>query len=162
MYTKGFLRNYGTFLGLDPEYLVDLYRLETGRKWGGRAPIGCAAAAHPRATLRAFVVTPGAIAAAMLTVAVVAFVGYLVYEFVTFARTPDLQLTDPAGDVANYHELEYTIEGTTEPNATVTVDGREQQPGRDGGCQRRLQRHGAPRAGIERVHHRRHRSGDAA
>ena len=29
VYTKGFLRNYGTYLGLDPEYLIDLYRLET-------------------------------------------------------------------------------------------------------------------------------------
>ena len=29
VYTKGFLRNYGLYLGLDPEYLVDLYRLES-------------------------------------------------------------------------------------------------------------------------------------
>ena len=29
VYTKGFLRNYGAYLGLDPEYLIDLYRLET-------------------------------------------------------------------------------------------------------------------------------------
>ena len=28
VYTKGFLRNYGAYLGLDPEYLIDLYRLE--------------------------------------------------------------------------------------------------------------------------------------
>ena len=123
VYTKGFLRNYGTFLGLDPEYLIDLYRLETA----GNGVAERLSPAPPRPIRvrrsRAFVVTPGAIAAAILTVAVVAFVGYLVYEFVTFARTPDLQLTSPAGDVANYHELEYTIEGTTAPNATVTVDG---------------------------------------
>jgi cytoskeleton protein RodZ len=29
VYTKGFLRNYGSYLGLDPEYLIDLYRLES-------------------------------------------------------------------------------------------------------------------------------------
>src|SRR5215207_10770380 len=28
VYTKGFLRNYGAYLGLDPEYLIDLYRIE--------------------------------------------------------------------------------------------------------------------------------------
>ena len=28
VYTKGFLRNYGLYLGLDTEYLIDLYRLE--------------------------------------------------------------------------------------------------------------------------------------
>ena len=30
VYTRGFLRNYGLYLGLDPEYLIDLYRLESG------------------------------------------------------------------------------------------------------------------------------------
>ncbi len=123
VYTKGFLRNYGSYLGLDPEYLVDLYRLETAGNGVAERP----SPAPPRPMnvrrARAFVVTPGAIAAALLTVVVLAFVGYLVYEFVTFARTPDLQLTSPAGDVANYHELEYTITGTTVPNAQVTIDG---------------------------------------
>ncbi len=123
VYTKGFLRNYGQFLGLDPEYLIDLYRLETSESAVPQRP----SAAPPRPMTvrraRAFVVTPGAIAAAILTVAVVAFVGYLVYEFVTFARTPDLQITSPAGDVANYRELKYTIEGKTVANGQVTVDG---------------------------------------
>src|SRR4029078_6854800 len=34
VYTRGFLRNYGLYLGLDPEYLIDLYRLARG---GSRA-----------------------------------------------------------------------------------------------------------------------------
>jgi cytoskeletal protein RodZ len=41
VYTKGFLRNYGAYLGLDTEYLVDLYRLES------------AAAASERPTVQA-------------------------------------------------------------------------------------------------------------
>jgi cytoskeletal protein RodZ len=122
VYTKGFLRNYGQFLGLDPEYLIDLYRLETSESVVPERP----AAAPPRPLkvrrARALVVTPGTMAAAILTVAVVAFVGYLVYEFVTFARTPDLQITSPVGDIST-DQLSYTITGTTVPNATVTVDG---------------------------------------
>ena len=31
VYTKGFLRNYGAYLGLDTEYLIDLYRLESSQ-----------------------------------------------------------------------------------------------------------------------------------
>jgi hypothetical protein len=34
VYTKGFLRNYGSYLGLDPEYLIDLYRLESNNVVG--------------------------------------------------------------------------------------------------------------------------------
>ena len=47
VYTKGFLRNYGAYLGLDPEYLIDLYRLEaTGRH--RRAPRAARPAAADR------------------------------------------------------------------------------------------------------------------
>jgi cytoskeletal protein RodZ len=127
VYTKGFLRNYGHYLGLDPEYLTDLYRLETNGTGVERA-----SPAPPRPITirrpRALVVTPGAIAASLLTVAVIAFVGYLAYEFVTFARTPDLRIDHPAGDVAAYRQTSYTISGVTEPNSTITVDGLRENP----------------------------------
>ena len=68
VYTKGFLRNYGTFLGLDPEYLVDLYRLETRlvtrRSSAAARPPRPSAFARPGPSS----LTPGAIAAAILTV----------------------------------------------------------------------------------------------
>jgi cytoskeletal protein RodZ len=122
VYTKGFLRNYGLYLGLDPEYLIDLYRLETGAISPERVRT-----APPRALAtrraRALVLTPGAIFAAILTVGVFLFVGYLGYEFVTFARTPDLRVTDPAGNIASWGELTYMIRGMTEPNSRVTIDG---------------------------------------
>jgi len=126
VYTKGFLRNYAHSLGLDPEYLTDLYRLETT----GAAEPSVASPPRPMRArrARALVVTPGAIAAAILTVAVVAFIGYLGYEFVTFARTPDLRVIQPAGDVAGYRLNEYTISGLTEPNSRITVDGLRENP----------------------------------
>jgi cytoskeletal protein RodZ len=127
VYTKGFLRNYGLYLGLDPEYLVDLYRLELGS-----AVDRPAAPVPPRPIAarqgRSLVVTSGAVAAVILTVLVVAFVVYLVAEFVTFARTPDLRITDPAGDVVSYTGMEYAIHGVTEPRSTITTEGLRQNP----------------------------------
>ena len=127
VYTKGLLRNYGLYLGLDPEYLVDLYRLESG------APLDRPTSAiRPRPVAerqaRPFVVSSGAVVAAILSVLVLAFVVYLVAEFVTFARTPELRITDPAGDVAGYGSLEYTIRGVTEPDSTITTEGLRQNP----------------------------------
>lgn len=128
VYTKGFLRNYGLYLGLDPEYLIDLYRLESATPQADRRR----PAPPPRPITvrrsRAFVLTPGAVAAALLTVAVVAFVYYLGRELITFARTPELRVTDPAGDVAAYHELEYTVRGVAPPNSRITVDGLTENP----------------------------------
>jgi cytoskeletal protein RodZ len=127
IYTKGFLRNYGLYLGLDPEYLVDLYRLELGSAVDRPAvPVPPRPIAARQG--RSLVVTSGALVAVILTVLVVAFVVYLVGEFVTFARTPDLRVSDPAGDVASYSGMEYTIRGVTEPNSTITTEGLRQNP----------------------------------
>ena len=106
VYTKGFLRNYGAYLGLDPEYLIDLYRLETlGRH--RRAPDQRRAPPRPIAVRRraAFVVTPGAVAARDPDRP-----GRrprrhgIGYEFVNFARTPELRIVAPAGDVSAHTE----------------------------------------------------------
>ena len=127
IYARGLLRNYGLYLGLDPEYLIDLYRLESGTAVERPA---MPSARRPMAARqgRSLVVSSGAIAAAILTVLVVAFVVYLVGELVTFARTPDLRITDPAADVVGWEGDEYTIHGITEPNSTITTDGLRQNP----------------------------------
>ena len=128
VYTRGFLRNYGAYLGLDGEELIDLYRLETA----GAAPErqGLPAPPRPLATrrARAFVVTPNAILAAILTIAVGGFFAYLGYQLITFARMPDLRITDPPGNVNGYTADEITIRGETEPNAKVTVGNLTENP----------------------------------
>ncbi|MDQ4035077.1 MAG: DUF4115 domain-containing protein [Chloroflexota bacterium] len=128
VYTKGFLRNYGAYLGLDPEYLIDLYRLESAAGAAER-PVP---PSPPRPIAvrrrRTFVVTPGAVAAAILTILVGAFVAWLGYEFVNFARTPELRIVEPAGDVAAHTGESITIRGITAANATITVSGLPENP----------------------------------
>src|SRR5215212_10316985 len=73
VYTKGFLRNYGAYLGLDPEYLVDLYRLESAQPSTERLSVP----APPRPIAnrrRSLIVTPGAIWAALLTAVVLGII----------------------------------------------------------------------------------------
>ena len=128
VYTKGFLRNYGAYLGLDGEYLVDLYRLESAAPTTERPTVHAPPRPIAARRSRALVVTPGAIMGALLTVGVAIFIVYLVAEFVTFARTPALVVTQPAGNVAGYDEMEYLIVGVTEPNSRITVDGLRENP----------------------------------
>jgi cytoskeletal protein RodZ len=127
VYTKGFLRNYGAYLGLDPEDLIDLYRIET-----------TAAVERPRVPTpprpiagrrnRAFVLTPGAIFGALLTIGVGAFIAYLAFEIINFARTPELRITQPPGNVSDHRGDEIVIRGATAPNARVTVDNLRENP----------------------------------
>jgi cytoskeletal protein RodZ len=128
VYTKGFLRNYGAYLGLDTEYLVDLYRLESAQVAPERLTVPTPPRPIASRKARAFVLTPGAVVAALLTVGVGVFVVYLGTEFATFARTPELRITDPVGDVAGYQGTAYTIRGVTEPNSRVTVSGLPENP----------------------------------
>ncbi len=129
VYTKGFLRNYGTYLGLDTEYLIDLYRIESATAAGQR-PARPAAPPRPLGArrTRAFVVTPGAVVAAILTIIVGGFVAYLGFQLVTFARTPELRIVEPPGTVNGHTELEITVRGVTEPNATVEVSNLPENP----------------------------------
>lgn len=122
VYTKGFLRNYGSYLDLDTDYLVDLYRLESSAAAVERPTVQAPPQPITKRRGRAFVITPGAVIAALLTVGVALFIVYLVSELVTFAGTPDLRITDPAGNVSGYDGEEYLFRGVTEPNAHVTAE----------------------------------------
>lgn len=127
VYSKGFLRNYGAYLGLDPEYLIDLYRLETTATADRpSAPTPPRPLAGRRS--RAFVVTPGAVVAGILTILVGAFIAYIGYGLVNFARTPELRITEPPGNVSNHRELSITIRGITAPNAAVRVSNLTENP----------------------------------
>lgn len=128
VYARGFLRTYATYLGLDPDAMTALYRLETRRPTdrSRRPPARVRAMGSPQP--RAFVLAPGAVAAAVLTVLVGALVAYLAYQLITFARTPELRVIDPAGDVRGHTESSIVIRGITEPNARVSVSGLAENP----------------------------------
>ena len=128
VYTKGFLRNYGAYLGLDPEYLIDLYRLETSASAVERP--GTQAPSRPISVRRrrTFVVTPGAVVAAILTIVVGALVAWIGYQFVNFARMPGLQIVEPVGDVSAHADQTITIRGITAPNATISITGLPENP----------------------------------
>jgi len=127
VYTRGFVRNYALYLGLDPELCLDLYRLEATPDEGRRAPV---APLRPIDVRRggALILTPTRLATAGLIVLVVAFVGYLAYQFLTFAATPDLTVTDPATDLAAFAGTSYVLRGETVPDAQIDVDGLRENP----------------------------------
>lgn len=128
VYTRGFLRNYGAYLGLDPDELVDLFRIETATATAVERPRTPAPRPLAGRRSRAFVVTPGALLAAILTIVVGAVIAYLAFEIITFARIPELRVTDPPGNVNGYTRDQITIRGVTAPNATVTVANLRENP----------------------------------
>jgi cytoskeletal protein RodZ len=86
VYTKGFLRNYALYLGLDPEEVVAQWR----RERGDIAPVktvltGPRPIAQPRPGLQ---FSPGIIVAALLTILIVAVGAWLGLQVMRFAKPP--------------------------------------------------------------------------
>jgi cytoskeletal protein RodZ len=126
VYTKGFLRNYAIYLGLDPEDVLRQWRRERGE--GPSEPI-VVVPAGLEAPRQAFTIGRGTIIAVLLAVGVVAFVVYLVMQLVRFSQPPNVAVTDPLAAVTQVDAgaSSYTLRGTSLPGATVAIDtpGRE-------------------------------------
>jgi cytoskeleton protein RodZ len=130
VYTRGFVRIYARYLGLDPEWCLDLYRLEThADPRSPRAPAvpvtARPGAVEPRG---ATLITTSRLIRVGLLFLVVALVAYIAYQFLTFAGTPALAVTDPPADIAAYDSMAYLVRGETEPNAEITVSGLPENP----------------------------------
>jgi len=127
VYTKGFLRNYALYLGLDPEDVLAQWRRERGD--GKEQPPAIVVPRPISAPRKGMTFSPGIVVAALLTVVIVAFGVYLGLQVLRFTKPPTIALTQPATAVIDVDEATttYTLEGTTLPGATVSIatPGRE-------------------------------------
>ncbi|OGO57050.1 MAG: hypothetical protein A2V85_04445 [Chloroflexi bacterium RBG_16_72_14] len=128
VYTKGFLRNYALYLGLDPEDVIRQWKRERGDAAIPAEPV--LAVPKPLAAPRqGLTFSPVIIVAALLTVLIGVFAVYIGIQLVRFAKPPTLAVTNPSQAVINVAEdtTSYTLRGTSIPGATITI----QVPGRD-------------------------------
>jgi cytoskeletal protein RodZ len=127
VYTKGFLRNYALYLGLDPDDVLLQWRRERGG--GKEAPTVIAVPRPIAAPRKGLTFSPSLVVFALLTIAVLAFGAYLGVQLLRFAKPPVLAVTSPATAVIEVDEdaTQYVLRGTTAPAATVTIS----TPGRD-------------------------------
>src|SRR3954469_16392017 len=110
VYTKGFLRNYAVYLGLDAEEFVRQWKHERGDT---RMPAE-AVLAVPRpleAPRRSLTFSPVLVVAALLTVLIGVFAVYIGVQLVRFAKPPTIAVTTPATAVLDVAEdaTEYTL-----------------------------------------------------
>ena len=121
VYTKGFLRNYAIYLGLDAEDVLRQWRRERGDQVAP-APVVVPPLPLPEPA-RPMSFSPTIIVAALMTVGVVIFGIYLASQLLRYARPPELAVTSPAQAVVELDEgtTSYRVSGTATAGATVTV-----------------------------------------
>ena len=121
VYTKGFLRNYALYLGLDPDEVLDQWRRERGDTKDASPVL-----AVPRpimAPRQGLTFSPSLIVFALLTIGVLAFAAYLGVQLLRFAKPPTIAVTDPAAAVVTVDDTAttYAIRGTSTAGATINV-----------------------------------------
>ena len=127
VYTKGFLRNYALYLGLDPDEVLLQWRRERGDP---REPQNVIAVPRPIAAPRkGLTFSPSLIVFALLVVIVLGFGAYLSFQLLRFTKPPSIAVSDPAVAVLDVDEAttSYILRGTSAPKASVSVA----TPGRD-------------------------------
>jgi cytoskeletal protein RodZ len=138
VYTKGFLRNYALYLGLDPEDVLRQWRRERGDVKEAEPIVVPQPLAAPRQGLT---FSPGIVWVALLTMGVIAFAAYLGLQLLRFSKPPTLAVTDPSVAVTTVEDsaTTYVLRGMSIPGATISIatPGREQpyrvSAGADGG-----------------------------
>ena len=122
VYTKGFLRNYALYLGLDAEDVIRQWKREKGDVAIPAEPV-LSVPKPLEAPRPGLTFSPAVVVAALLTVLIAAFAVFLGVQLIRFAKPPTLAVTDPSSAVIDVAEdaTVYTLRGTSIPNATITV-----------------------------------------
>lgn len=122
VYTKGFLRNYAIYLGLDPEDVTRQWKRERGDLSLPSEPVLTVPRAL-EAPRQALTVSPVLVVAGLLVVLIAAFGVYMGVQLLRYAKPPSITVTDPAQAVITVSDgtTSYTLQGTSIPGAAITI-----------------------------------------
>jgi cytoskeletal protein RodZ len=128
VYTKGFLRNYAIYLGLEPDEILDRWREEMEQM---RTATRVAVAPPPMPLVepggRRFTLSPALIVAGLVVVVIALFIGYLGIQFLRFVDVTEVALTYPTNVISTIDAQEVTLEGTAGRGANIAITGPDGQ-----------------------------------
>ena len=115
-FAKGFLRNYATFLYLNPDTMVAMFRRDFTQNAKGEI--------IPRGLVEPVGSKPRFFSVSMIltTIAIVAFVGFLGIQLISWWSLPKIKLVQPQNN-DTYGE-KVTFKGVADNDATVKVNGQ--------------------------------------
>ncbi len=123
VYTKGFLRNYAIYLGLDPEDLLERWRDEMESIRSAERVAVVAPPMPIAAPGRRITVTPALFVAGLVLLVILAFVGYLAIQLLRYAEVTPVALTKPPNVFSTIDAHLTELEGTSGPGAIITIRG---------------------------------------
>jgi len=128
VYTKGFLRNYAIYLGLEPDEILDRWRDEMEQQ-STATRVAVAPPPMPLAEPggRRFTLSPGMIVAGLVVIVIVAFIVYIGVQFLRFVDVTDVALTYPTNVYSQIDASEITLQGTAGRGAVIRITAPDGQ-----------------------------------
>lgn len=115
VYTRGFVQQYATYLGLSGQLLAEQYVAERG------GTIEAETYAPRIQQSRRIIITGRLLGIGILFLAVIALIGYLAIQFSSLAAAPNLTLTSPTAD-ETIAGSSIRVAGSTTPGSDVSVN----------------------------------------
>jgi cytoskeletal protein RodZ len=120
-YIRGFIKNYGSFLDLDSDQLLAIFRrqYDVGRGPAFAILPDLSSKETPKLTL-----TPGRAFGLGISVLVLGFLGYLLAQYQSYAAAPMLSITAPSENL-RVNNGAVQVVGRTDRDATLKINGQE-------------------------------------
>lgn len=122
-FVRGFIKNYATFLGLDANKLLAVFRREFAED--RHKPYIMDAFSNPVGKPK-FKFTPTQLLGAVIILIILSFFGYLWVQYRQFVGTPALSVISPVDQMTTDNSSLEVI-GKTDPEVKVTVNSQEIQ-----------------------------------
>ncbi len=113
-FTKGFIKSYATYLGLDWQHLLALFRREFDEtKFSQKSPTKG----------KKFILQPNYIPTLLFGGIIIAFIAYLAVQYLSILSAPKLEIFLPVEDTSTTVPF-IVVSGQTEKETTVAVNGQ--------------------------------------
>jgi cytoskeleton protein RodZ len=120
-FVKGFIRSYSSFLGLDAENIVALFRRQIGEE---DVPLK---AKKTISQQHGIVISPMTIVSVAIVLLFIGLFGFLLTQFYRLQQPPALTIVQPIESILTVNTNSYEIKGLTEENALISVNGTQLQ-----------------------------------
>lgn len=120
-FVRGFIKNYATFLGLDANKLLAIFRREFAED--RHKPYVMDAFSNPVETPK-FKLTPNQLLGAVVVLIVIAFFAYLWIQYRQFVGAPQLSVASPV-DQMTVSDPALSVSGKTDPEVKVLINSQE-------------------------------------
>lgn len=118
-YAKGFVRNYGDFLGLPTDAVMAFFRRQmTDMTKTNLVPKGVSDPLNAPF----FRLTPGRFVAMLIGILLIIFLAYLGNQYFRIGKPPQLLIAAPQNNQM-VTDTRIAVEGKTDPDATVMING---------------------------------------